>query len=164
MRNPVMRKRQFGVTTVEFAMVGALLFVLLFGVIEFGRALYVANTLAEGARRGARMAAVCPVGDPRPPQVAIFADGGGASLISPDLSTANVALSYLDAAGAPVADTAANYAAIRYVQVRIVNYTQQMLIPFVMPSFLMPSFTATLPIESLGYSPTQQAFLPCLPV
>jgi Flp pilus assembly protein TadG len=158
-----MRKRQLGVTTVEFAIVGALLFVLLFGVIEFGRALFVANALAEGARRGARVAAVCPVGDPRPGQVAIFADDG-ASLIAPDLSTANVAVSYLDAAGAPIADTATNYAAIRYVQVRIVDYTQQMLIPFIMPSFLMPSFTATLPIESLGYSPTQQAFLPCLPV
>jgi Flp pilus assembly protein TadG len=158
-----MRKRQLGVTTVEFAIVGALLFVVLFGVIEFGRALFVANALAEGARRGARVAAVCPVGDPRPAQVAIFADDG-ASLIAPDLSTANVAVSYLDAAGAPIADTATNYAAIRYVQVRIVDYTQQMLIPFIMPSFLMPSFTATLPIESLGYSPTQQAFLPCLPV
>jgi hypothetical protein len=28
----------------------------------------------------------------------------------------------------------------------------------------MPAFTATLPIESLGYSPTQQAFLPCAAV
>ena len=87
-----------------------------------------------------------------------------ARFTAPDLSTGNVAVSYLDAAGAPIADTATNYAAIRYVQVRIVDYTQQMLIPFIMPSFLMPSFTATLPIESLGYSPTQQAFLPCLPV
>ena len=159
-----MRKRQLGVTTVEFAIVGALLFVLLFGVIEFARALYVANALAEGARRGARVAAVCPVGDPRPAQVAIFADDGGSSLIAHELSIDNVAVSYLDAAGAPVADTATNYSNLRYVQVRIVDYTQQMLIPFIMPSFLMPSFTATLPIESLGYSPTQQAFLPCLPV
>jgi Flp pilus assembly protein TadG len=158
-----MRRRQLGVSTVEFAIVGGLLFVVLFGVIEFGRAMFVANALAEGARRGARVAAVCPVGDPRPAQVAIFADGG-ASLIAPDLSTANVAVAYLDTAGAPITDTATNYAAIRYVQVRIVDYTQQMLIPFIMPSFLMPSFTATLPIESLGYSPTQQAFLPCLPV
>jgi Flp pilus assembly protein TadG len=157
-----MRARQLGVTTVEFAIVGALTFVLLFGATEFGRALFVANALSEGARRGARVAAVCPVGDPRPAQVAILADGGGVSLIAPDVTTANVEVSYLDQGGAAIADTGANFAAIRYVQVRIVNYTQQMLIPFIMPSFLMPSFTATLPIESLGYSPTQQAFLPCL--
>jgi hypothetical protein len=50
------------------------------------------------------------------------------------------------------------------VQVRIVNYTQRMLIPFIMPQFLMPPFTATLPIESLGYSPTQQAFVACTAV
>jgi hypothetical protein len=33
-----------------------------------------------------------------------------------------------------------------------------------MPELLMPPFTATLPIESLGYSPTQQAFLACTAV
>ncbi len=47
------------------------------------------------------------------------------------MSAANVAVSYLRPRGAVIADTATNYAAIRYVQVRIVGYTQQMLIPFV---------------------------------
>ncbi|HEX2494325.1 MAG TPA: TadE family protein [Steroidobacter sp.] len=160
-----MRNRQSGITTVEFAIIGALFFVLLFGVIEFGRALFVANALSEGTRRGARMAAVCPVGDPRPAQVAIFADGEGISLIAPlAVTTANVEVSYLDAAGGVIVDTATNYAAIRYVSVRIVGYTHQMLIPFIRPSFQMSAFTATLPIESLGYSPTAQAFLPCTPV
>ena len=159
-----MRERQSGVTTVEFAVVGGLFFVLLFGVIEFGRALFVAAALSEGTRRGARVAAVCPVGDPRPAQAAVFADADGVSLIAPALTTAHIAVSYLDAGGAVIADTGANYTAIRYVQVRVQNYTHQMLIPFITPSFLMPSFTATLPIESLGYSPTAQAFLPCTPV
>jgi hypothetical protein len=45
--------------------------------------------------------------------------------------------------------------------VRIVNYTMELLIPFVRPSLVLPAFTATLPRESLGYSPTQQAFIPC---
>jgi Flp pilus assembly protein TadG len=159
-----MRKRELGAATVEFAIVGALLFVLLFGAIEFGRAMFVANALAEGTRRGARVAAVCPVGDPRPAQVAIFADAGGNSLIAPGVTTANIEVSYLDSAGTPVVDTVANYTALRYVRVRVVNYTLHMLIPFIMPSFLVPSFTATLPVESLGYSPTAQAFLPCVPV
>lgn len=156
-----MRKQpQIGATTVEFAIVGALLFVLLFGIIEVGGALFVANAIAEGTRRGARMAAVCPVGDPRPAQAAIFAESGS-SLITPSLTVGNVEVAYLNAAGAVVADTTANYTAIRYVRVRIVNFTQQMLIPFIPTSLSMPSFTATLPIESLGYSPTAQAFLPC---
>lgn len=156
-----MRRYQEGVTCVEFAIVAAVLFMVMFAVIEFGRAMFVANALAEGTRRGVRVAVVCPVGDPRPAQVAILADAGGNSLIATDLTTANVVVSYLDQAGAPLANPAANFTQIQYVQVRIVNYTMQLLIPIVMPEFLMPAFTATLPRESLGYSPTAQAFLPC---
>lgn len=156
-----MRRLQQGVTCVEFAIVASVLFMVMFGVIEFGRALFVANALVESTRRGARVAAICPVGDPAPAQVAIFANAGGTSLIAPNLTTANVAVSYLDQAGAPLANPAGSYTQIQYVRVRIVNYTMQLLIPFVQPSFLMPAFTATLPRESLGYSPTQQAFLPC---
>jgi hypothetical protein len=137
---------------------------VLFAVIEFGRALFIANALAEGTRRGARVAAICPVGDPRPAQVAIFANGNGASNIAPNLTTANVIVSYLDQSGAVLANPMGSYTSIRYVRVRIVNFTQQLLIPFSMPTLLMPAFAATLPIESLGYSPTQQAFLPCTAV
>jgi len=156
-----MRRHQRGVTSVEFAIVGAVFFMLLFGVIEFGRALFVANGLVESTRRGARVAAVCPIGDPRIAQVAIFANANGNSLISPDLTIANVEVAYLDQNGTTLANPAASFASIRYVQVRIVNFTMQMVIPFVMPEFLMPAFTATLPIESLGFSPTQQAFVAC---
>ena len=156
-----MRNCQRGTTTVEFAIIGSLFFILLFGVIEFGRALFVANALTESTRRGARMAAVCPVGDSRPALVAIMADANGHSGIAPDLTTANVQVSYLNQTGATLANPTANIPSIRYVQVRIVGYTQQMLIPFLLPQILMPSFSATLPIESLGYSPTQQAFTPC---
>lgn len=156
-----MRRLQAGVTCVEFAIVAAVLFMVMFGVIEFGRALFVANALAESTRRGARVATICPVGDPRPAQVAIFANGGGVSRIARDLTTANVVVEYLNQTGAPVANPAGNIAQIRYVRVRIVNYAMDLMIPFARPRFVMPAFAATLPIESLGYSPTQQAFLPC---
>lgn len=159
-----MRARQRGLAAVEFSIVAAVLFIVLFGVLEFGRAMFVANALAEGTRRGARVATICPVGDARPAQVAIFADANGVSQIAPTLRTTNVVVSYLDQSGATIADPITNYAAINYVRVRIVGYTQQMLIPFAMPRFLMPQFSATLPIESLGYSPTRQAFLPCTAV
>ena len=62
------RMRQRGTTTVEFAIVGTVLMVVVFAVIEFGRALFVINMLTEATRRGARMAAVCPVSDPKPVQ------------------------------------------------------------------------------------------------
>jgi Flp pilus assembly protein TadG len=156
-----MRANQKGTTTVEFAIVASVMFMILFGVIEFGRVMFVGNALAESTRRGARLAAVCPVGDPMPAQAAILAGADGVSLIDADLTVANVSIAYLDVNGAPVANPAVNLAAIRYVRTSIVNYQQQLLIPFVMLSFMMPSFAATLPAESLGYGPTPQAFVAC---
>ena len=155
-----MRNYQQGLTTVEFAIVGAVFFMVLFGVIEFGRALFVANLLVEGTRRGARVAAVCPVGSARVAEATIFANDDGDSRFVHNLNTSHVAVSYLDQAGTPIG-AGADIVSIRYVQVRIVNFQQTMLIPFVMPEFLMPSFAATLPAESLGYSPTAQAFSAC---
>ena len=55
--------RQRGITTVEFAIVGLLLFTMIFGVIEVARGYYVYTMLGDVARRGARLAAVCPVND-----------------------------------------------------------------------------------------------------
>jgi Flp pilus assembly protein TadG len=155
------RNYQQGLTTVEFAIVGAVFFVVLFGVIEFGRALFVANVLVEGTRRGARLAAVCPVGSARVAEAAVFANASGDSRFVHNLDTGNVVVAYLNQAGAPVPNPGANIASISYVRVSIVDYRQTMLIPFVMPDFLMPSFVATLPAESLGYSPTDQAFSAC---
>jgi Flp pilus assembly protein TadG len=158
-----MRNRQRGITTVEFAIVGAVLFMVMFGVLEFGRALFVANALVESTRRGARTAAICPVGSPRPAQVAIMANADGNSQIAPDLTTANVVVSYLDQNGAVLANPGWNFTSIQYVRVRIVGYQLQMMIPFVMPELLLPEFVATLPKESLGYSPTLEAFVACTP-
>jgi Flp pilus assembly protein TadG len=147
-----MNRFQRGITTVEFSIIGLLLIVLIFGVFEFGRALFVMNTLTEATRRGARLAAVCPVGDPKPASVAVFANGSGKSAIVAGLTTANVVVSYLDASGAPIASpaTAAGFALIRYVRVSIVGFTQTLIIPTLMPSIPMNGFSTTLPRESLG--------------
>jgi Flp pilus assembly protein TadG len=145
-----MRRHQTGLTTVEFAIIGALLIVVLFAIIEFGRALFVMNTLTEATRRGARVATVCPVNDPAAARAAVFDGGGGASSIINGLTTANIAIDYLDAAGAVIADPAAGFAAIRYTRARIVNFTYPLIIPFILPSIQMPAFATTLPRESLG--------------
>jgi hypothetical protein len=50
--------RQDGVALVEFAIVACLLFILLFGIFEFGRLFYVINTVQEVTRRAAREAVV----------------------------------------------------------------------------------------------------------
>ena len=148
--------RQRGTTTVEFAIIGTVLMVVVFGVIEFGRALFVINMLTEATRRGARMAAVCPVGDPKPAQVAVFANGGTNSSLVAGLTTANVQIQYLDTSGAVIASpgTAAGFNSIRYVRVRIVGFTQTLLIPLHITAVPLSGFSTTLPRESLGVYPS----------
>lgn len=147
-----MHTRQEGVTTVEFALVGAVFFIVLLGIIEFGRLLYTWNMLTEATRRGARVAVVCPVNHSAIRQVAIFAgprDNSATSLL-PGLTTANIALEYLNQSGAVLADPIASYRKIRYVRVRLQNYTHDLLIPYLSATLNSPAFEATLPRESLG--------------
>jgi TadE-like protein len=146
-------KLQKGATTVEFAIVGAVLITVIFGVIEFGRALFTLSVLNEGTRRGARVAAVCPLNDPAIAQETTFAT-------LPGLTTQNVTVEYLDQNGAVIANPAGNFGAIDYVRVRIVNYQHQMFIPFLNLAFTAPEFTATLPRESLGV-PREGVITPC---
>jgi Flp pilus assembly protein TadG len=144
------RIRQSGLTTVEFAIIGLLLMILLFGVIEFGRALFVRNALTEATRRGARMAAVCPVGDARPARVAVFDSGNGNSAYVAGLTTANIQVQYLDTAGTPIANPAGNFNTIHYVRVGIVGFQQTLFIPTLFTAIPMNGFATTLPRESLG--------------
>jgi len=133
------RSRQLGTTTVEFAIVGLLVITLLFAVIEFGRILFTLNMLQEGARRAARVAAVCEVGNAAVANAAVFMD-------LPGFSTSNVVVEYLDQNGAPTG----NFSSIHYVRVRIVNYSFPIAIPLINPTFDAPEFSSTLPRESLG--------------
>ena len=55
---PVTERREKGATSVEFALVAALLLTLLFGIMELGRVLLVWNSAQEVTRRAARDAAV----------------------------------------------------------------------------------------------------------
>jgi hypothetical protein len=150
-------KHERGIYVVEFAIIGVLLFVLLFGVIEMGRLYFTVNTLNETVRRGARLAAVCDISDPLVLRRAIFnaADNSGGSSLIMNLDTADLSLIYLDADGVQVlspSDTSGNdgFRAIRYVQLRVDNFTFDLLIPVFGRQLTLPSFRATLPRESLG--------------
>jgi hypothetical protein len=129
---------------VEFAIVGAVLLTLIFAVIEFGRIMFSLNMLDESARRAARVAAVCAVGDAAVSNAAVF-------VTLPGLSASNVVTEYLNQDGAPLGNPAgADYGLIRFVRVRIVNVSFPIAIPFITPTFDAPEFSASLPRESLG--------------
>jgi hypothetical protein len=58
------RCRQTGVAAVEFALVAFLFFLLVFGILELARIMYMFNTLAEVTRTAARAAANIDFQDP----------------------------------------------------------------------------------------------------
>ena len=156
------RGRQRGLYLTEFAFIGAILITLILAVLEFSRAYFVANTLTEATRRGARAAAVCPIDDPAINQIATFnAPGeGDNSPIVRNLDSTDFVVEYLDDDGTPIADPAANFTLIRYVQVRVVGFEHTLLIPFANVTFTMPEFATILPRESLGV-PRDGVITPC---
>jgi len=50
------RKKQRGASVVEFAVIAPLFFMLILGIIEFGRVMTVQQVITNAAREGARMA------------------------------------------------------------------------------------------------------------
>ena len=155
------RRFQSGLTTVEFSIVGLLFFIMLFTVFEMGRVFFVYNALGEATRRGARMAAVCQVNDPAIQEVAIFNASGvtSASGLVGGLTTANIQVNYLDGVGGTIPDPVADFVHIRTVQVQIVGFQHQLIIPAHFITVSSPDFRTTLPRESLGVSP--DGFTPC---
>jgi len=134
-----MRKMR-GMVLVEFAIVGAALMMVIFGCLEFGRATYSLAALNEGTRRAARLAAVCPVNDPVIVPAVNFMGING-------FNASNVTVTYLDANGASLgAGPAAS--SVYYVRVSVAGAIP-LAIPFLSET-LSPTYTVTLPAESLG--------------
>ena len=155
---------QSGVATVEFAIVAGVLLTVIIAIIDISRLYFSVASLNEATRRGARVAAVCPVGDPAIAQIAVFNVSGnaGSSPIVTGLQTQHIDVEYLDVNGAPVGSPAgAGFGFIRYVRVRINGGFQlQTVIPGVSQLITVPGFAATLPRESLGI-PREGAVTPC---
>lgn len=157
------RHRQRGATTVEFAIIGLLAMVVMLSLIEFSRLVFTLNALNEATRRGARMAAVCPLNDPAIAQVATFnaPGGGGGSPVINTLTPGNVTVEYLNQAGAPIGTPAASFTQIKYVRVRISNLSHTLLIPLFNLTFNLPEYPTTMPRESLGIPRVGAGPLPC---
>jgi TadE-like protein len=135
---------QRGSTLVEFA-IGATVFLMaMFAVLEFGRALWVHNALADAARRGARYAVLHSSADAaQVKNVVVFGDPlGGSQPVVNDLSTSNVVVDY--------STFGLNKGS---VSVSITAYQFQFVIPLIGTTIQMPSYTTTLTAESAGFIP-----------
>jgi len=124
-----------GAAAVEFALVATVFFTLLFGVMEFGRLLYLWNTTAEATRRGARIAAVCDLND--------GAISSAVHTLLPMLPKSQVSVAYAPASC--VAGTCTSVT-VKVAATSPINT----FIPFVPLSLLLPEMTTTLTTESLA--------------
>lgn len=128
------RKRQQGVAAVEFALVAVILFTLLFGIMEMGRVLFMMNTTTEATRLGARIAVVCD------PNASAIKDR--MTDIAGFLSSANINVNY-NPGGCDINSC-------RYITVSVTGVTVQSIVPLIPFDFEMPSFSTTLPRESMS--------------
>lgn len=163
--HPSPNHRQRGVAAVEFAIVCLLFFILLFGILEFGRMLYVYNTMQEVTRRGARAAVVRWV-DQTAAITSIALFGGTSIPAGAEVGTTNITIEYLNKAGDPAAplpaDPGDNLSAcgditrtaecIYSVRVSIVNVTYSPMVSlFSFLGIAMPPSAVTMHAESMGF-------------
>ena len=124
-----------GVAAVEFALLSSAFFMLLFGVFELARLMYLWNAAAEATRLGARTAAVCDLN-------AAAVKARVRSLL-PMLTDADIDLRYSPSGCAS--------ASCRFVTVRLAPVQPiPTYIPFLPLSVAMPAFSTTLSRESLA--------------
>jgi Flp pilus assembly protein TadG len=97
------RRSESGVAAVEFAFIAIPFFLLLFGIIEVGRLMYVWNTVQEVTRNAAREAVVTDFTDTEAiaaiKRRAVFRLTDGALPAASEVSTTNVVIRYLNALG-----------------------------------------------------------------
>lgn len=95
---PSQNKKQRGAAVVEFALICLLFFTILFAILEFGRMMYVYNTMQEVTRRGARAAVVRWVDQTAAiKSIAFF--GGTAIPAGAEVTAPSMTIEYLNQAG-----------------------------------------------------------------
>ena len=145
-------KREEGQTLVEFAFVAMLFLLLLFGIIEFSRALWTWNTIVQATRAGARYAVVeAPTADDaQVKKFVAYHDPSGASSqpVVPGFNETNVSVQYLMNDGS----VSTNKSLADVVQISVNGYQFNFLVPLFGTGITLPGFSTTLPLEGLGAS------------
>lgn len=157
-RRTTKNSRERGATLVEFS-IGASVFLLaMFAVIEFGRALWVHNALADAARRAARYAVNQPASTPAGsatsgtnvgPSIAAIRNvgvygnpaGTGSAMVN-NLTPANIDVQY------------SNFGVGQgSVAITITSYQHTFVVPIIGTTITMPDYQTTLTGENAGTIP-----------
>src|SRR5678815_3822051 len=148
------RTGERGTTMAEFAIISVVFFMIIFGIIEFGRLLYTHNALTDAARRGARYAVLhdkLTADITCVKKVVVFGEANvnpstcvetGPPLIN-GLTTGQVNVTYATDYGTNLGTAT----------VEISNYTFNLSIPFARQTLTMPNYVTTLTAESAGRVP-----------
>lgn len=140
-------RNQCGAAAVEFAIVASLLFILLFGILEFGRMFYMFNTAQEVTRHAAREAVVRWVDNSSTSPAKIAALFGRTAMpAGAEITVNNIDIEYLRADGVEIAsgnlppsaadnisaclDPSGAYDCIALVRVSIINATYAPVVGF----------------------------------
>jgi Flp pilus assembly protein TadG len=149
MKTRLPQRSQRGVAAVEFGLLLVPISLMIFGTMEFGRAIYTYNTLDKTVRDAVRHLSQHAPGDASKQAearcLAAFGNTGcTGSPLAPGLSDSNVAI--CDALSCP-ADHAAQstgLGAVNLVTVRIQGYAYTSLVPFVLPDMTLSGISATM--------------------
>ena len=148
------RTGERGTTMAEFVIISVVFFMIIFGIIEFGRLLYTHNALTDAARRGARYAVLhdqTTADKACVKKVVVFGEANvnpstcietGPPLIN-GLTEAKVNVTYATDYGTNLGTAT----------VEITNYTFNLSIPFARQTLNMPHYVTTLTAESAGRIP-----------
>lgn len=131
-RRPPSPRKQGGAVAVEFALVALIYFMLLLGIMEFGRWLFTLNAANEATRWGARVAAACgstPSQIQAHVNIMLRSGNGTLSVTYPDSTCVTTSC---------------------MVTVTLVGATFTPLIPFLGGTYDIPNFTTSLPREAMG--------------
>lgn len=148
MKHPL-KKNQQGLAIVEFTICATVYFMVLFAVIEMGRLMFTLNVLDEVTRRGARLAAVCPVTENTEVINKAILNGKIISGLGPE----HVSINYFQSDLTQIFNPVAEFSDIAYVRVQIEDFNLRLLIPFIDFDISSPQFSTTVLAESLGVSP-----------
>ena len=145
------KRNERGASLLELAIVASIFFTALFGVLEFGRLLWVHNTLRDASRRGARYAVVRKndaAGIAAVKNMVVYGDPNAnpatATPVAAGLTTSNVQIDYANFNGIQLSARAS---------VSITGYQFKFSVPLIGTTLNMPSYRTSQTGESAGFVP-----------
>lgn len=141
-------RKQRGVAAVELGILMVILVPLLFGITEFGRAIYQFNALTKSTRDAARFLSAQGAGDANDlataRNLAVYGQLGTGTPLVPNLNTGMVVVCDSSNCPADHQNVQTGSGVINLVTVTVSGYPFTSLVPFVVPSVTFSPISTTM--------------------